>query len=288
MSYQGSHDRNCLEVYLFGYSTWGRVVYEANARIIGEHGVFSVVHIKDEGYIVAWRPGRNVTRHWNIRLMTNDVDGYPYGRTEIYETRQEACDSIPEWMYRFKYPKKEKHWRMPRDSQRSKVYRWEHKMAHDIGQKEEVLSKTYGGTGYISTDVYVERDSLSLRRSREFLQKTLNEICSGLDEEVPTLKFRSGGQRSYGGFNIRLAPSHNNTLILVHELAHVIHRRWGDWTTESAHGAEYVGIYAYMLVRFCGVDYNQLILHARDAGVKISMPKQFWNWYNTIEQKEAA
>lgn len=140
-------------------------------------------------------------------------------------------------------------------------------MAREIGPKEIADGNIY--------------NKLERRRSKDELHAMLQHVCTTLDEKIPTLKFRTGGSCSYAGIDIRLLPCHRTYTVLLHELAHILHRRWGrktDGKSHQAHGREFVGIYAYLFVRFGGIDKSEIIRHAIGNKVKILLPKQYWDW----------
>jgi hypothetical protein len=140
-------------------------------------------------------------------------------------------------------------------------------MAMEIGPKEIT-----GGAIY---------SKLERRRSPDYLQSFLVDVCGELGEKVPELKFRTGGTTSYASADIRLISCHRTRTVLLHELSHILHRRWGNRTDgkrHQGHGQEFVGIFAYMLIRFGGIDKREIIGHATKAKVKLLLPERYWDW----------
>jgi hypothetical protein len=253
-----------------------------------DYGVFSIVKkdsyaSHDDYFVVVWRANRNATR--DTTMMRSDEEN-PWDRVDIhYDTLNEAIESIPHWNKTFKTPKKFKSSR-PRDSQKQKMYLWEHAMAAKIGPEEFVETNRYPS----GDSVGVMHNKLELKRSHRLLQNVLDHVCLNLGEKTPELKFRTGGSHSFGGYSIQLLPCHCNYLVLLHELAHVLHRRWGtrtDGKRHQSHGQEFVGIYAYLLIRFGEIDKDAILQHAAQSKIKLLLPEQYWTWATTTEQKAA-
>ena len=271
MGWRGTHSRNW--VYLdFGYDRECRVVHEVKHET--QRGLFAVVDGDYDEFYVIWRPNRNVLREYSgleAMQQTAGDERWRYRETVIYKTFEEARDSISaRWMHEFNVPKKRK--RSPRDSQKSKVYAWEHKYAREHGPREDGA----------------EIDNLHKLHNHDTLRSMLEHVCLNLGEETPELKFRTGGRSSYGGFTIRLLPCHCNLLVLLHELAHVLHRRWHlARHDQQAHGPEYMGIFAYLLIRFGEADHDILLTHAADSKVKVDLPQKYWDWRRAILDQAA-
>jgi hypothetical protein len=276
MGWKGKHNRDW--VYLDdGYNS----EYEVHQNIKSNtYGVFGIVGYDNE-WMVFWRPNRNCTTSYYTKLMTEKVESphsYSGYSTEavVYATEQDAVDAVESrWQENFVHPEKRKRYR-PRDSQKGKVYRWEHIMAFELGAKEIINERR-------------EVIALERRRDNMHLHMFLNEVCQGLREKKPVLKFRSAGRHSFGGITIQLLPCHCTRLILLHELAHVLHRRWGTTTNgkkHQSHGKEFVGIYAYLLIRFGGIDKTAIIRHAAKHKIQLLLPEQYWNWCE--KEKKAA
>lgn len=275
MGWKGRHLRNWIRPGISQWCDEYEVIHEEESSNYGLFGVFSRY---DDEWMVFWRPNRNCTTDWKIKVMSEKIEvsysNYPRVEEVVYPTEEDAIAAIKHWQDNFEHPERPKRYR-PRDSQKSKVYRWEHIMARKLGPVE--------------TDGQIEYDVLHHKRDHMYLRMFLNEICNELGERKVNLKFRSGGVHSFGGTEIQLLPSHCNQLVLIHELAHVLHRRWGNKTNgqrHQGHGKEFVGIYAYLLIRFSGIDKTAIIRHARDHKVNLLLPEQYWEW-KEVESKAA-
>ena len=272
---RGRHDRRWIKCYDLdgnGYDEY-EVEYEVAAQDPG-YGVFSIIHHwYREKYYVVWRKNRNVTR--DTIVMRDPLGGdHVWQREEVgYGTLDLAIMSLDAWNTCFEFPMREKRHR-PRDSQKSKVYRWEHQMAKDIGTTEQVSTGKWPN----GSESFVERNYLERKRSDTFLRDALEHICFNMNEHPVELKFRTGGRSSFGGRNIRLLPCHRNLLVLLHELAHVLTRRWYGGKRIQSHGPEFVGVYAYLLIRFGEVKRDAIVRHAAKANVKMSLPDRYWTW----------
>lgn len=237
------------------------------------YGVFSVIYCDyRERFYVVWRANRNATRDTKVMRESGPERHVWYNEEVRYTTLEEAVASIPFWRAQYVPPEKPK--RRLRDSQKGKVYRWEHKMAEDIGPTEPNEDFREGQPERVRILNVLER-----RRSENYLRLALDHICINLGVDTPDLKFRSGGSTSTGSrWRIRLLPCHRTMLVLLHELAHVLHYRWDKGKGEQGHGKEFMGIYAYLLIRFGGVNKDNLVRHAIRAGVKLELPDQYWTW----------
>jgi hypothetical protein len=280
---RGRHSRNWVYIdsgYHNDSQFEAEVQHEEPCEI---YGLFGVVEGRWSGnWYVFWRPNRNHTLHYDLKVM---IDPLSHDREIAYKSCGEAVDSITYWLANFVPPAKFKKTR-PRDSQKNRCYTWEHKMARDIGPEEFVETRRYPS----GDSSGVMRNKLERRRSHDLLQSVLEHICNNLGEKVPELKFRSGGSHSFGGTKIRLLPCHCDYLVLMHELAHVLHRRWGrktDGKRHQSHGQEFVGIYAYLLIRFGEVEKGALLRHAVNAKIKLLLPEQYHEWATTTEKKAA-
>lgn len=284
---KGRHERNWVWIDT-GYQHDGRVEVEIIHEEKSEgHGVFGVVapFYTGESWYVIWRPNRNYTTDWKIVVMSEKQESkYSWREGQMedvsvqYDSLGKAIESLSYWQKTFERPEKPKLYR-PRDSQKSKMYRWEHRMVEQIGPRE-------------ITSEGREVSTCERKREHMYLHMYLNEVCNQLGEEKPDLKFRSGGRSSYGGIEIRLLPNHCTITVLLHELAHVLHRRWGRETPNGvihqAHGKEFVGIYAYLLIRFVGIDKHELLGHAVKSKIKILLPEQYWEWIRTNTERKVA
>lgn len=264
MGWRGRHQRSWIFVDT-GYNHDGQfeseLLHEEPCEIYGMFGVVKADYA-DNWYVI-WRPNRNHTQHYDIKVMS-DTNLVRHSRA--YDSLEEAIDSITYWLANFEPPAKRKRFR-PRDAQQNKVYVWEHVMAREIGPKEIADGNIYS--------------KLERRRSHDYLQTFLVDVCGELGEKIPKLKFRTGGTTSYAGADIRLISDHCTRTVLLHELSHILHRRWGNRSNgkrHQAHGQEFVGIFAYMFIRFGGIDKREIIGHATEAKIKLLLPEQYWDW----------
>lgn len=289
MSYRGHHERDYIELDTgWDLDRLDSYYIEHEEKNPNGKGNFFVVSLRyfSGKHVVGWRPSRNALASYHTFAMTvTDPENPKRKVVESYSSMEDAIASIPFWAESFEVPEHytRKNSNKSRDSQKSKVYKWEHKMAFDIGPKIDADAGVWPNT-------VVSRDKLHQRCTPQFLRNMLEHICINLGEKVPALKFRKSGSHSFGGTDIRLLPVHCNRLILLHELAHVLHRRWGNTDDNgklhAGHGKEFVGIYVYLLTRFGEVDLNRLTGHLREYGIKYELPIQFSEWL--MQQKKAA
>ncbi len=269
---RGNHERNWLEVDT-GYENDGLIENYIDEEIAcPTRGVFGVISggTYSHKWYVIWRPSRRNTRHWDIKVM---VDPLSFDLIITYASCGEAVKSLPYWKENFAPPEKEKRNHRPRDAQKSRVYSWERWAAMTLSPEEDVVITRWNGGK--ARKIYA---SLERHREKKYLREFLTTVCSDLGEEVPELKFRTGGRCSKGGSKIRLLKCDCTQRMLLHELSHVLHRRWCDWLSQQSHGKEFVGIYMYLLVRFGGVDYLKLLDTANKRKVKFLPPTEQGEW----------
>lgn len=279
MSWKGRHHRNWIRPGIGSWCDEFEITHEEKSETYGVFGVFE--YCEDE-WMVFWRPNRNCTTDWKIKVMIEKIEvsysNYPREEEIKYPSEADAIAAIAQWQENFKHPEKPKRYR-PRDSQKTKLYRWEHIMALRIGP-----TKLDGHRNII--------DLLHQKHDHLYLRMFLNAVCNELDEKKVDLTFRSGGRSSTGGLRgIRLLPCHCIHLVMLHELAHVVHGRWGnktDGNKHQAHGREFVGIFMYLLIRFGGVDKSDIIKHANDHKIDFLLPDKFWEWENSETQEKVA
>jgi len=283
MSWKGRHSRDWVRVTLDYYHNEYEIRYEEDAS---NYGVFGIVtdgyDDDDDNWYVIWRPNRNHTTEYYIKVMSNAVE-MSWGGTRDeaikYSSLGDAKASIAEhWQTNFKYPEKPKRYR-PRDSQKGKLYRWEHIMARD-------LSST------VINDKGREVDALHQIHDHLYLRMFLTEVRQELNEKAVELRFRSGGRSSFGGISgIQLLPCHCHHLVLLHELAHVLHKRWMNTIgseKHQSHGREFVGVFMYLLIRFGGVDKSEITRHANRYKIDFLLPTQYWEWEDSEIQEKVA
>jgi len=279
MGWKGRHHRNWIRPGIGSWCDEFEVIHEEKSENYGLFGVFA--YYDDEEWMVFWRPNRNCTTEWKIKVMSEKIEvsysNYPREEEIKYPTEEDAIAAIAHWQENFEHPEKPKRYR-PRDSQKGKLYRWEHIMAREIGP----------------TELNSERkvDLLHQKHDRRYIRKFLKTVCNELGAEDIDLKFRSGGNCSSAGYcGIRLLPCHLNHLVLLHEAAHIQHRHWGnktDGNKHQAHGREFVGIFMYFLIRFGGVDKSEIIRHANEHKIDFLLPTKFWEWEDSETQEKAA
>ena len=138
MSWKGRHCRSYVELNPSGYEGEYEVCHDVKST---DYGTFGIVEIGyDDEYMVFWRPNRNNTTSYYCTTMMAKVEcryshsGYS-NEPVIYPTIEDAIASIAHWQKNFLHPPKRRRYR-PRDSQKGKVYRWEHMMAFDLGAKK--------------------------------------------------------------------------------------------------------------------------------------------------------
>ncbi len=269
---RGKHERNYIEVdtghYNDGFIDVG-ISHEEPCESYGTFGVIDGGCYSNQWYVI-WRPSRRHTRNWDIKAM---VDPLSFDHIIAYSSCGEAVDSLTYWKENFVPPERENHSR-PRDAQKSRVYSWEKWASMTLSPEEEEFEKRPNGG--VARKIYA---SLERKRDKKYLREFLATICAELGEVAPELKFRTGGRCSKGSSErIRLLPCDFTQRMLLHELAHTLQNRWHDWRTIQAHGKEFVGIYMYLLVRFGGVDYINLMRTANKRKVKFLPPTKQGEW----------
>jgi hypothetical protein len=274
---RGRHERNYVEVDT-GYINAGLidvyVEHEVAHKPYGTLGVIDGGPYSDKWFVI-WRPSRRHTHSYKIKVM---VDPLSFDRIIDYNSCGEAVGSLDYWKENFVPPERKKRTR-PRDTQKNRVYSWESWASMTLSPEEDVVITRWNGSKV--RKIYA---SLEHHREKKYLREFLATVCAELGEELPELKFRTGGRCSYGGRKIRLLPRDCTPRMLLHELAHVLHWRWCDWRNQQAHGKEFVGIYMYLLVRFGGVNYISLMETANKRKVKFLPPTEQGEW----SLKEAA
>lgn len=278
MDWKGRHDRNYIFVDINYSQSEMEIMYEEPAE---GYGSFSVVGwYGDDEWFVVWRPSRNYTSSYYTKAMGELVAsrwGNGQNRETItYPSFEEAKLAIANrWQEEFERPEKRKRHR-PRDAQKSKLYRWEHVMVKALGPTEIVDGREFSKCEMLRDELYI--------------RMLFNTVCSEMKIKAPKLKFRSGGSSSWQTRSeICLLPSHRTITVLLHELAHTLHGKWGDRTNNvkhQAHGQEFVGVFAYLLIRYAGIDRSALIRHANDSKIKIRLHEKYWDW-KEAERKAA-
>jgi hypothetical protein len=266
---RGGFDRNVLLEYSGGYLTDKYYVrYERKHPV---QGLISVCRNVGKGkYFIIWRNSRNSVRDFLVMYRNSGIE---YSSLFVFDDLESAVRNIPTAIAQFQVPqiyRKISTIRRTgriRDSQRSKVYRWER------------------GSRISTPDVI---NTLSINDLREFSKSICSEL--GLDfKECPTIRSRSGCSSGYYLVDniIKLIPEHHERLTLIHELSHFLVRYWVSRDkVVAAHGQEFVGIYCYLMIRFLNKDYYDLMDSLREARIAVTMPTQYYLWLN--EYKKAA
>lgn len=136
-----------------------------------------------------------------------------------------------------------------KDYQRGKVYGWEQDNFKNLGMFESVFTE---------------------RKMVDFVNYVLEK------EKIPQLKIIFINQGNYSSFNFNYHLDQNdlhlkfqtralNKFLALHELAHYIvyHKR----LKEQAHGAYFVGIYAYLLIKYIGFKKERIYYSLELSGV---------------------
>lgn len=268
---RGTHSRNFVEVDTGHYNDGFIDVDISHEEPCESYGTFGVIDggcYSSQWYVI-WRPSRRHTRNWDIKVM---VDPLSFDHIIAYSSCGEAVKSLAYWKENFVPPERKKSGHV-RDVQKSRVYSWEKWASMTLSPEEEEFEPRPNGG--VRRKIYA---SLERTRDKKYLRKFLKTVCAELGEEAPELKFRKGGQRSFGGNKrIRLTNFNLTQRMLLHELAHGLTYRWTKGDVQS-HGKEFVGIYMYLLVRFGGVDYINLMRSANKRKVKFLPPTEQGVW----------
>lgn len=265
---RGVHDRDAITVCIprDGLIVEVDVVHEEGHPVYGKMSIGNIPSdfrsLQGNRYVSIWRPSR---RH------TSDIHTVSVGGP--YMTLEDAVEDLQHAAKKAnKHAEKAKGVNMrrtanrrPRDSQRSKMYKWE---------RDEPLLRNLWKS--MPEDDVVK-----------FFDKVVNEEFKY--GHKPTLTFRSGGRSSYGSiFGIRLLPCHHNKHIVLHELAHTMTFHDNMDKQIAGHGAEFMGMLVYLLVKHCNVDYSSLRESINQAKLKCDMPKCYWKWVQRQKEAKAA
>ena len=223
-----------------------------------ERGLISVgrefePRTQQTNFWVVWRPNRTVKQRITV--------------LEVYQSEEEAIRSVAYWVENHKTQAPPK--RRVRDAQRSKVYAWEREMAMRIGPEEFDRD---------SFDIY---SGLLRKRSREELNELLTTLSRAFGIRKPRLVLRRSGTTSRAQLTknqIRLIPKHCNRLVVIHEFAHILQRRWFGFGRVQSHGREFVGVYGYLLIRFGGVNEREFLDSCKEKGIHCDLPSQYFEW----------
>jgi len=232
-NFRRTHSRDILtDEYLEQYE----IVHEEDHP---EHGKIGIaVPMYDTEHLVFWRKNRNITRlstsydtntFKRLHVIGNDWGGRHW---EAFNSIESAKMELPILIADADIPKKP----APRkitgsDSQRRKVYTWEYIVFKGVDDVKHTQEST-------------------LTRVDEIINE-MNDV-TGLDASV-TVQFRSSGACSSASHHgvVKFLPSMLNDLTIIHELAHIY--TFSLYNGVEGHGAEFVGVYSYMMNRFAGI-----------------------------------
>lgn len=143
-----------------------------------------------------------------------------------------------------------------RDSQRSKLYRWERE---DLRTAWQVLPE--------------DNTPLGERRAQELVNSIWEseERCAGLGRPPKVRVMGNRGRGSAWYDIIKLSSTYLTTQTrwyVIHELAHVIHLREG--AVVASHGPEFCELYAQLLDRHTTANYWHVVASMREARLKVS------------------
>lgn len=133
------------------------------------------------------------------------------------------------------------------DSQRKRLYRWEHTMEHEFEILETWMIKACIAKACLIVDVEAPRLTLSTAKS-----KNACYIPQYHEIRLPA------EQGSWA----------HNLLVVLHETAHAIHERLGkSW--EASHGGGFLAIEIFLLDQMTHKTSAELKISAREAGLEV-------------------
>lgn len=96
--------------------------------------------------------------------------------------------------------------------------------------------------------------------TRQACRRLIVQVCRLYDVPVPRTVFlrrgklglRQGWRTAYdpNDHSLTLAPQHQNTAIVLHEVAHLVHSVVAGDEDHEAHGPEWLALYLYLLARY--------------------------------------
>ena len=233
-NFRRTHSRDVLtDEYLEQYN----VVHEEDHPVYGKVGI--AVPMYDTEHLVFWRKNRNITRlstsydtntFKRLHVIGNDWGGRHWEAFKCLESAKAELSSLVSNHTIPTKPAPRKN-RGIRDNQRNTVYTWEHLIFNNA---DDV---TYDKAG-------------TIKRVDEIVEE-MNRI-TGLNANV-LIQFRTGGacsSASHMGI-VKFLLCMLNDLTIIHELAHIY--TFSLYNGVAGHGAEFVGIYSYMMNKFAGV-----------------------------------
>lgn len=149
----------------------------------------------------------------------------------------------------------------PKDSQRNALYRWESRnlvsFSGKAGDKAIALGKLNSYAKKIIAIFNLPMDKIHVTNQTSRSDRKLGN-CRVIKDDI------SAEHPNFAILNI-----HDSTLnTLVHEIAHLV--CYFKFKTISSHGAEYTGVYAYLLSKVFGVDVKEVIQSMKDGGLKVT------------------
>ena len=133
---------------------------------------------------------------------------------------------------------------MPRDNQRSILYKWEDRVVAHHSPTELTLDEC---------------------------QALVNDASSGFPIKPPEIKAGRSKKQAYGDYQfITLPPWSRRRHIVLHELAHALVGRFSPRATIQGHGPEFVSVYIYLLHHYEGFSYSDLFRSISEYNLKWS------------------
>lgn len=114
--------------------------------------------------------------------------------------------------------------------------------------------------------------------TRQACRKLIVQVCRLYEVEIPTMVFlrrgklglRQGWRTCFdpNEYSLTFAPQHQNTAIVLHEVAHLVHSVVTGDEAHEAHGAEWLALYLYLLCRYGIAPRVALFASARAFGLR--------------------
>lgn len=152
----------------------------------------------------------------------------------------------------------------PKDSQRQALYRWEgnnlSKFTGESGDKKVTLGKLNKYAKKIIDLFSIPMEKVHVSNDGTRSAKKLG-ACRAIKDDL------SADNPSFAILNI-----HDSTLnTLVHEIAHLV--CYFEFQKTSAHGADYAGVYSYLIGKVFGADVKAVRESMKAAGLKVNAYK---------------
>lgn len=184
----------------------------------------------------------------------------------------------------------------PRDSQREKLYDFEHRVLNPVLTRALAKADVFGGLTHIGqkrarsiasriTKEYGLEDRVELlfseTRSESRLGRSLTIYSDVLDDVVDFWRIDC--------HPIPNLPGKVSVHTLLHELAHVISNAEAGRRNGSGHGDQFTATYIELLNVYVGMDIGQLVTMFRDNGLKVDTHSIFdyanGSWFTTKKRK---